>query len=98
MLAREESLVLQHLGSHTTCRFAEVLQVCLPGTPPAWGQRVLGNLEWLGYVTVYAAADGEPLAVQLTEKGTAYLRRQGGGRKAGGNAARTAARPFGTTG
>src|SRR5262245_47055524 len=98
MLAREESLVLHHLERHTTSRFAEVVKACLPGAPQDWGRRVLGNLEWLGYITVYAAADGAPLAVQLTEKGTAYLRRQGIRRRTDDHAARTAARPFGTTG
>jgi hypothetical protein len=33
------------------------------------GRRVLSDLEWLGYDTVYSAADGEPFAEQITDKG-----------------------------
>ena len=69
MLLHEQNVVLQYLGRRAVAPIAEVLKACLHGAPIDLGKRVLADLEWLGYVTVYSAGDGEPLAVQLTEKG-----------------------------
>jgi hypothetical protein len=69
MLVHEQSLVLSYLRRRATASFRELLKVCLAGATWEWGKRVLSDLEWLGYVTVYSAADGEPFAVQITDKG-----------------------------
>jgi len=68
MLTPEEAKVLRHLRHHFTSRLADVL-ACLPGSSLPWLKRVLCDLEWLGYIVVYNDTDGEPLAVQTTEKG-----------------------------
>jgi hypothetical protein len=69
MLVHEQSLVLRYLGQRATARFADVLRACLPGASLEWGKRVLSDLEWLGYVTVFPGGNGEPLALQITDKG-----------------------------
>ena len=45
------------------------MNACLPGAPPHLGSRVISDLEWLGYVTVYYGGDGNPLTLQLTDRG-----------------------------
>jgi hypothetical protein len=69
MLVQEQSRVLRYLGQRATAAFQDVVGSCLPGASRDWGKRVLADLEWLGYVTIYADGGGEPFAVQLTEKG-----------------------------
>jgi hypothetical protein len=69
MLLHEQSLVLRYLGQRATASFREVLRACLPGATQEWGKRVLSDLEWLGYITVFAGGDGELLALQITDKG-----------------------------
>ncbi len=69
MLVREERLVLQYLRHHSTCPFGQILKACLPGTPEVWGERILQNLEWLGYVSVFPGADGQLPTVQITSRG-----------------------------
>jgi hypothetical protein len=72
MLVHEQSRVLKYLGKRATAPFRDILHACLPGASLDWGKRVLADLEWLGYVTVYADGAGEPLAVQITEKGRGH--------------------------
>jgi hypothetical protein len=43
----------------------------LPGTPPEWVERIISNLDWLGYVTVYPGPGGTAAALQVTHKGLA---------------------------
>jgi hypothetical protein len=69
MLVPEQDLILRYLGRRTTALFCDVLQSCLPGASRDWGTRILSDLEWLGYITIYPGADGQPLALQLTDKG-----------------------------
>jgi hypothetical protein len=68
MLVHEQSVVLRYLGQRATAHFRDLLAACLPGASRDWGKRILSDLEWLGYITVYSD-DGEPLAVQITDKG-----------------------------
>jgi hypothetical protein len=72
MLVQEQKRVLIYLGQRATAPFQDVLRACLPGAPLDWGKRVLADLEWLGYVTIYADGAGKPFAVQLTEKGRGH--------------------------
>jgi hypothetical protein len=71
MLVPEQSLVLRYLGRCATAAFQDLLRACLPGASGDWGKRVLSDLEWLGYITVFSDGGGEPLAVQITDKGRA---------------------------
>ena len=54
---------------------------CFPGAADGWLTRVLANLDWLGYVTIFNGPDGRPDAVGLTDKGEprATRRDDGGG-------------------
>ena len=74
MLVHEQSLILRFLRQRPTAAFAEVLRACMPGGSADLGKRVLSDLEWLGYVTIFSGNGGEPMAVQLTEKGRAQVR------------------------
>jgi hypothetical protein len=74
MLTPEETRVLLHLQKQTFSPVAEVLHRCFPGAPPEWARRVLANLEWLNNLTVFYNRAGDPLAVQITEKGLALAR------------------------
>lgn len=85
MLLQEQSLVLRYLLHSATASFKDVLRACVPGANAEWGARVLADLEWLGYITVFCGGDGVPLAVQLTEKGRGQIQPQAGRhRRAGG--------------
>jgi hypothetical protein len=73
MMTSEESKVLRFLHRHGTASVAALSRVCLAGLPAEWVRRIVGNLDWLGYVSVYG--DSGPCAVlQLTEKGRALAR------------------------
>jgi hypothetical protein len=74
MLVHEQGLILRFLRQRPTAAFAEVLRACMPGASADLGKRVLSDLEWLGYVTIFSGVRGEPMAVQLTEKGRAQVR------------------------
>jgi hypothetical protein len=75
MMTREEAGVLEFLGRNGTVTIADL------GThyPPEWYCRVTAVLEWFGFVTVYHDANGNPLVLQITDKGLEYL----GGRRLG---------------
>jgi hypothetical protein len=84
MLVPEQDVVLRYLGRRATALFREVLQACLPGASQDWGARILCDLEWLGYITIYPGANGEPMALQLTDKGRQQAHQlQGMHRRAG---------------
>jgi hypothetical protein len=78
MFTPEEAKVLTYLGNHALAASEDVFRSCLPSTPLAWRARLIADLEWLGYVTVYYGGDGEPIALQLTRKGREYVVQKGG--------------------
>jgi hypothetical protein len=88
MLLHEQSLVLRYLRSRAVAPIRAVLTACLHGTPLELGKRVLADLEWLGYITVYCGSDGEPLAVQITDKGRGQVPHLEGPHRRAGNLAR----------
>jgi hypothetical protein len=67
--------VLAYLRRHLTATATEVARACLPAAPPDWINRIVAELDWLGYVTVFPGPDGEPHALQLTDKGKAHAAR-----------------------
>jgi hypothetical protein len=69
MLTPEEVRVLNYLRRQLCAGLKSVVQSCLPGSTPAWVERVVSDLEWLGYVTVYHGADGQPVTLEITENG-----------------------------
>jgi hypothetical protein len=74
MLTPEETRVLGYLQKQTFSPMPDVLLRCFPGATAEWAKRVIANLEWLNNVTVFYDRRGEPLALQLTEKGMALAR------------------------
>jgi hypothetical protein len=76
MLTPEERKVLEYLRNRGGAPVEDVVRACLPGSAPGWADRVVGNLDWLGYVTVVPG--GASGYVQITAAGLA---------KAGGGAA-----------
>ena len=72
MLMPEEKRILSYLRQHITATAAEVGRACLPGAARAWVDRVLANLDWLGYLTAYAGPDGDSTLLQVTAKGLAH--------------------------
>ena len=41
----------------------------LSGASPEWVDRVVTRLDWLGYVAVLRGPGGEPVTLQITERG-----------------------------
>ena len=74
MLTPEETRVLCYLQKQTFSPMTDVLVRCFPGVTADWAKRIIANLEWLNNVTVFYDRGGEPLALQLTEKGHALAR------------------------
>ncbi len=72
MTTPEETRILRYLCHHTPAAVNDLLRNCLPGAAPDWGSRVIANLEWLGYVTVYYARGGDPVALELTPRGLQF--------------------------
>jgi DNA-binding MarR family transcriptional regulator len=69
MMTSEETRVLEYLRRHGSVAVSEVARACLSGASPEWVDRVVANLDWLGYVAVHHGPEGEPVALQITEKG-----------------------------
>ena len=69
MLTPEETKVLTYLRKHLNAAAADVARSCGGGGPGGWLGRVFSNLDWFGYVTVFYGRAGEPIAVQITDKG-----------------------------
>jgi hypothetical protein len=88
MLLPEQRLVLEYLRRQAIAPIREVLEACLHGTPLELGKRVLADLEWLGHVTVYSGGDGEPVAVQITDRGRGQAPQTGGPQRRLGGLAR----------
>ncbi len=74
MMTPEETRVLCYLQQHTFCRVTELINACMPGASVEWSKRVLSNLEWLNNLTVFYGRNGQPVAIQITEKGLALAR------------------------
>jgi hypothetical protein len=73
MMTFEETKVLQYLGRRFSATMADVGQTCLSGAPPEWVGRVVANLDWLGYVTVFPGG-GHDSTLRITQKGLAQFR------------------------
>jgi DNA-binding IscR family transcriptional regulator len=71
MMMPGEVKVLAYLRQHAWATVADVTSACLPGTPNELVSRILGNLDWLGYVTAYPGPGGTAAALQITQKGMA---------------------------
>jgi hypothetical protein len=69
MLSHEEAKILRYLRRRIVANMEEICQACLPGATPAWANRVLADLEWLGYVVVLCDGTGRPTAIETTERG-----------------------------
>lgn len=74
MMTPEETRLLRYLQKHPFSTLAEIVENCLPGASPEWSKRVVANLEWLNNVTVFYDRAGDPVALELTEKGMALAR------------------------
>jgi DNA-binding MarR family transcriptional regulator len=72
MMTPEEARVLEYLRQHGSAAVADVAHACLAGASPEWVDRVVANLDWLGYVAVHHGPGDEPAALQITEKGLAW--------------------------
>ena len=71
MMTPEETKVLTYLRKRLSATVADVATTCFSGTPPEWVSRIIANLDWLGYLTVYYGPGGTPAALQITDKGLA---------------------------
>jgi hypothetical protein len=69
MLTPEELRVLSYLAKHLTAAINDLARACLPGASAEWLERVVSNLDWLGYLILYHGPGGQPAAVQITEQG-----------------------------
>jgi hypothetical protein len=75
MTTHEETKVLRYLRRHTPARVSDIMKTCLPGATLEWGSRIISELEWLGYVTVHYARSGDPIALEITQKGMSFAGR-----------------------
>jgi hypothetical protein len=69
VMTPEEARVLAYLRQHGSASVANVARACLAGASPAWLDRVVANLDWLGCVAVHHGPAGDPVALQITQKG-----------------------------
>jgi hypothetical protein len=75
MLTPEEAKVLTYLGRHFSAPIARLTRDCLPTATPDWVERVVAQLDWLGYVAVFYGPDGQPGVLQITDRGRAQVGR-----------------------
>ena len=74
MMTPEETRVLDYLRTHPSASVADVARNCLAGEATAeWVERVVANLDWLGYVALYHGLNGSSAALQITENGLTHL-------------------------
>ncbi len=78
MLMPEERKILSYLRKHFTATADELSRACLPGVSRDWLERILANLDWLGYLSLYPGQDSDSALFQVTAKGLALA----GGRAA----------------
>lgn len=69
MLIHEEINILGYLQEHPSCPFEQIHKKCLPSASLSVTERLLRNLEWLGYVSIFPGNDGRPFGVQITSRG-----------------------------
>jgi hypothetical protein len=69
MITPEENRVLSYLRRHAGAEASEVTRACLPGVAPGLIARIISNLDWLGYLTVFYDDHGEPAFLQATSRG-----------------------------
>ena len=69
MLTHEEAKILRFLRKRIAANMSEICQRCLPGASPDWANRVLADLEWLGYVVVLDGGNGRPATIETTKRG-----------------------------
>jgi hypothetical protein len=74
MMTAEERKVLTYLQKHTFTPVTELVRACLPGATLDSVRRIIADLEWLNNLTVYYGKNGEPVALQITDKGVALAR------------------------
>ena len=70
MMTSEETRILAFLRTHGATTVGALARMCLPGLPADWISRVVANLDWLGYVTIYGEG-GSHVLLQITERGRA---------------------------
>ena len=71
MMMPGEVKVLAYLRKHGWATVADVASACLPGAPDEAVSRILGSLDWQGYITVYPGPGGTAAGLQITPKGMA---------------------------
>ena len=69
MMMPGEVTVLAYLRKHGWATVADVASACLPGAPDESVSRILGSLDWHGYIAVYPGPGGTAAARQITPKG-----------------------------
>jgi hypothetical protein len=69
MITLEESKVLAYLRRRLVAAATEVVAACLPGSSPEGTTRIFSQLEWFGYVVAYYGPTGEPVTLEITDKG-----------------------------
>jgi hypothetical protein len=69
MLMPGEVKVLAYLREHGWATVADVASACLPGAPEESVSRILGSLDWHGYIAVYPGPGGTAAALQITPRG-----------------------------
>jgi hypothetical protein len=74
MLTPEEVKVLTYLRRRLQASLADVARACFGGADLDWLGRVASSLDWFGYVTLYPGPDGNPIALEITDKGLQQLR------------------------
>ncbi len=73
VLMPNEAKVLAYLHQRRWATVGDVAGACLPGAPRESVERLVSNLDWLGYVTRYPGPGGAAAALQLTAKGAAAV-------------------------
>jgi hypothetical protein len=69
MMTLEESKVLAYLRRRLVAAANEVVAACFPGSSGEGTDRIFSQLEWFGYVVAYHGSAGEPVMLQITDKG-----------------------------
>ncbi len=69
MLTHEQAKILRFLRKRIAVNMDEICQTCLPGSSPDWANRVLADLEWLGYVVILGDATSRSATIETTERG-----------------------------
>jgi hypothetical protein len=68
-----EAKVLAYLHERRWATVGDVAGACLPGAPRESVERLVSNLDWLGYVTRYPGPGGTAATLQITAQGAAAV-------------------------